>query len=171
MSKKTTERKTKTFIYKGLGIPIKLINAPMKKAAGVWCIDINMNNLMLVILQELIYKPTALTGDELRYIRKYLEMTMAEFGNTFGVSHVAVLKWEHEQNKISPSLELCVRLYVLNYLQAKDKEFREFYNDLSLQQLSKSPKGKIYPLSVDATKEELKVTLKEHHGRRSLLNR
>lgn len=91
MKKNKKERKTKTFIYHGLGLPIKLVNAPMKKAAGVWCIDINMNKLMLLVLHEMIHKPTALTSDELRYIRTYMEMTMTAFGDALGVSHVAVL--------------------------------------------------------------------------------
>jgi len=150
-------KKLKTFIYKGLGIPVKLVNVPMKKAAGEWCIDINMNKLMLAVLQEIIRKQTALTGDELRYIRTYLEMTTTEFGKTFGVSHVAVLKWECEKNRISPALELCIRLYVLNHIDAKDKEFRALYNDIDLQQLSKGPKGKLHYIAVDASTEELKT--------------
>ena len=32
------KRKKKTFIYEGLGFPIKLINVPMKKVFGEWCI-------------------------------------------------------------------------------------------------------------------------------------
>lgn len=151
------KRKVKTFIYKGFGIPVKLVNVSMKKAAGVWCIDINMSKLMRVVLETVIRKPSALTGDELRYIRKYLEMTMAEFGKEFGVSHVAVLKWEGGQNRISSPLELCIRLYVLNSLRVKDKEFRALYNDCSLEQLSKSSKGKVHPIVVDATTEELKI--------------
>ena len=157
MKRATKDRKTKTFIYKGLGIPVKLINAPMKKVFGEWCIDINMNDLMLLVLEEIVHKPSALTGDELRYIRTYLEMTTTAFGKIFGVSHVAVLKWEGEKNRISPSLELCIRLYVLNYLSAKDAEFRALYNELSLEQLAKGQKGKIHPIAVDATSDELKL--------------
>jgi DNA-binding transcriptional regulator YiaG len=159
MKKHKQERKIKTFIYQGLGVPVKLINVPMKKAAGVWCIDINMNKLMLLILQEIIHKPTALTSDELRYIRTYMEMTMSEFGEVLGVSHVAVLKWEGKQNRISPALELCVRLYALNYLRVKDAEFRALYSDLSLKQLSKGQKGEIHPFAVDATTDDLKIAL------------
>ena len=155
MKKPTKDRKIKTFIYEGLGVPVKLINAPMKKAAGEWCIDIDMNNLMLVVLQKIIHKPVALTGKELRYIRTYLEMTKTAFGKIFGVSHVAVLKWEDEQNRISPALELCLRLYVLNHLHAKDKDFRALYNDISLQQLSKNSKGEMLLIAVDT--EELKT--------------
>lgn len=159
MKKTGKDRKIKTFLYKGLGISVKLVNVPMKKAAGVWCLDINMNKLMLFILREIIHKPNALTGDELRYIRKHLQMTTTEFGKTFGVSHVAVLKWESGKNRISPPLELCIRLHVLNYLRAKDKEFRALYNDLSLQNLSQSPKGKIHPLVINAATEDLKIAL------------
>lgn len=159
MKKLTKNRKIKTFTYKGLGVPVKLVNVPMIKIAGEWCLDIDMNKLMLLVLEEIIHKPTALIGDELRYIRTYLEMTTTEFGKTFGVSHVAVLKWESEQNRISPALELCVRLYVLNHLRAKDKEFRALYNDINLHQLSKGQKGKIYHIAVDATTEELKIAL------------
>lgn len=159
MKSSKKERKIETFVYKGLGVPVKLVNVPMKKAAGEWCIDIDMNKLMLVVLQEIIHKPTALTGEELRYIRTYLEMSMAKFGKIFGVSHVAVLKWEGEQNRISPALELCIRLHVLNQLHAKDKDFRALYNEIDLPRLSKGPKGKIYSIAIDATTEELKLAL------------
>ena len=152
-------RKKKTFIYEGLGFPIKLINVPMKKEFGDWYIDINMNKLMLVVLEALTHKPIALTGDELSFIRSYLEMTTTEFGKAFGVSHVAVLKWESGENKVSPAMELCIRLYMLDHLHAKDAEFRALYKKLSLEQLSKSKKGKIHPLVIDATTEDLKIAL------------
>jgi len=121
------DRKKKTFIFEGLGFPIKLINAPMNKVLGEWYIDINMNKLMLVVLEALIHKPIPLTGDELGFIRSYLEMTTTAFGKSFGVSHVAVLKWESGENNVSPALELCIRLYILDHLHAKDAEFRVLY--------------------------------------------
>jgi DNA-binding transcriptional regulator YiaG len=131
----------------------------MKKVFDEWCIDINMNKLMVVVLEALIHKPTALSPDELGFIRSYLEMTTTEFGKTFGVSHVAVLKWESGKNKISASLDLCIRLYVLDFLKAKDKDFRALYKELNLQQLSKEPKKKIHPIAVEATSDELKIAL------------
>lgn len=152
-------KKKETFIYEGLGFPIKLINVPMKKVFGNWCIDINMNKLMLVVLEALIHKPITLTSDELRFIRSYLNMTTTEFGKAFGVSHVAVLKWENGKNRISPALELCIRSHVLDCLKPKGKEFRALYKELSLEQLSKDQKRKIHPITVDATTEDLKIAL------------
>ncbi len=56
------ERKKETFIYEGLGFPIKLIDTPMKKVYGEWVIDIDMNALQLFVFKELIHKPVPLTG-------------------------------------------------------------------------------------------------------------
>ena len=153
------DRKKETFIFEGLGFPIKLINAPMKKIFGEWCIDINMNKLMLVVFEALIRKPVALTPDELGFIRSYLQMTSTAFGKTFGVSHAAVLKWESGENRISPALELCIRLYALDHLKAKDKEFRALFKEVGVENLSKKKKGKIHPISIDATTSDLKIAL------------
>ncbi len=56
-------------------------------------------------------------------------------------------------------LEICIRLYLLNVLRAKDKEFRALFNELSLEQLSKSRNKKVHPIAVDATTDELKIAL------------
>lgn len=94
------DRKVETFVYEDLGFPIILVDAPIRKAFGEWVIDINFNKLRTEVMNFLIHKQTALTGEELRFIRKHLEMTTTEFGKALGVSHVTVLKWESGQNKI-----------------------------------------------------------------------
>lgn len=142
-------KKTKTFIYKGLGIPVKLINAPMKKILGKWAIDIDFNKLQLAVLHALLYKPTPLSGDELRYIRKFLEMSTTEFGKIFGVSHVAVLKWEGGQTHPPLSTDIYIRLYALNFQHAKDKEFRSLYNTINVESFLKHKREKTRPLSID----------------------
>ena len=50
------------------------------------------------------------------------------------------------------------RLHILNHLRVKDNEFRALYNEIPLQQLSKSSKGKIYQIAIDIP-EELAVAL------------
>ena len=114
---------------------------------------------MLVVVEALAYKPMALSADELRFIRTYLQMTTTEFGKAFGVSHVAVLKWENGNNKVSPPLEFYIRLFILDHLHVGDSEFRNFYKDTSLQEMSQKNSKKIHPLVVDATTEDLKIAL------------
>lgn len=142
--------KTSTFIYKDLGVPVKLIKAPMKKICGKWVIDLDMELLQRVVLEAIIHKPSLLSGREISYIRKYMYLSMEEFGKTFGVSHVAVSKWENSKNGISPALDVCIRLRIMEYLKVKDVEFRQLYRDLDLSKLSKEKKIKLETLIINA---------------------
>lgn len=64
-------------------------------------------------------------------------------------------KWE---KKIKPFLELCLRLYVMDRLNVKDKEFRNFYNKISIDQFSQNF-DKQFPLIVVDASEDLKIAL------------
>jgi DNA-binding transcriptional regulator YiaG len=146
--------KKETFIFNGLGFPIKLINAPMKKMLGEWVLDVDMNELMRVVIEGLIKQPYALTGAQLRFIRSYLEMTTEKFGKLCGVSHSAVLHWENERNAITPALDGFIRMRLQDLLKTSDSEFRKFFKKLDLGQLSIH---KSLQMSVDASEGRIKV--------------
>src|SRR5438445_164311 len=102
------KKKLKHFLYEGLGFPIHLMNVPMLKTRGKWTPDIDYNKLQQVVLLALAEKPLSLTGNEIKFIRKYFRKTLTAFGQEFGVSHVAVIDWEGEENrpiKINPATE------------------------------------------------------------------
>ena len=109
-------KKRKTFTFEGLGFPIKLVNVPMKKMVGEWVLDINFNKLQLAVLESLIRKPAPLNGDELKFMRKFLNMSTTEFGKIFGVTHAAVVKWEGGQTHANLSTDVCIRLYMFDHL-------------------------------------------------------
>lgn len=115
-----TNTKTKTFIFEGLGFPIRLINVPMKKVVGEWVLDINFNKFQLVVLDCLIRKPAPLTGDELKFMRKFLNLSTTDFGKIFGVTHAAVVKWENGNTRANLSTEVCIRLHLFDHLKVKD---------------------------------------------------
>lgn len=142
------ERKTETFVYEGLGFPIKLIKCPMKKVCGEWVLDINLDKLQMDMLKALIHKPVPLTGAELRFIRKFLELSTTAFGKLVGVSHPAVLKWEKNQVHINPATEIYIRLHVLQTLRAKDREFRNLYEQISIENLLKHKNDNNIPISI-----------------------
>ena len=142
-------RKTETFVYEGLGFPILLVNAPLRKTLGEWVIDIDFDKLRSAALNFLIHKPTSLTADEMRFIRKHLGMTTTEFGKALGVSHVAVLKWESGENRILPTTDLCVRMYVLRRLHAKNEDFGKLIYEILPEQLSQL-KTSTEPLRIEA---------------------
>ena len=146
-----TKQKRDTFIYEGLGFPVRLINVPMKKVFGEWVIDINFNLLQIAALHMLARKPTALTGGEIRFIVDFLRMSTRDFARIFSVSHAAVLKWVNEKSKMNPSTEVYLRLYLLNYLKVPDKEFKKAYLKVTPANLN-DPNTEESPFEIDAAK-------------------
>ena len=145
------DKKRKTLIYTGLGFPIRLINAPMRKVYGKWAFDFSMGLFQEVVLHMLATKPSPLTGPELRFIIDYFELSYRDFAKLLGVSHAAVVKWEKEKSKMNPNTEVSLRLYILNYLKVSDQEFRKRYLELSKQNLSNAEREKT-PLDIDLDK-------------------
>lgn len=135
----------KKFLYEGLGFPIHLLNAPMIQTRGEWTPDIDYNKLQRIVLMSLVSKPRSLTGNQIRFIRKYFGKTLQAFGLEFGTSHVAVIDWEKQGNnpvKINPATEKCIRLFIIDQLDVEDKKFRQSYHEIELQRLSHEQKAK-----------------------------
>ncbi len=149
------EKKKKTFVYDAFGFPIKLINVPMKKVVGEWVIDVNFDTLEKMVLRLLIRKAAPFTGAELRFIRKYLGLTTTEFGKLLGVTHVAVVKWESGKTHPSIPADIYVRLYVIDQLNVKDKEFRTLFEETTPTTLKKAKKKKVAPLKINVEEEML----------------
>lgn len=124
----------KQFEYDGLGFPVILLNFPMTEVRGIQVPDIDYNLLQRNILLVLCQKPFPLTGNEMRFIRQFLQMTYTDFAKKFGVTHASVIHWEKSRNafaKISPTTELCIRLHILDVLHAKNKLFRETFKNFN----------------------------------------
>jgi len=146
------EKKEETFTYQDLGFPIVLVNCPMKKVFGEWMLDINLADLQLNVLRALTRKTSPLNQDELRFIRKYFELTTTEFGKIFGVTHAAVLKWEGGQSHLNPTTEIVIRLFILDRLSARNEDIGKLYHELHIADLVKKrhSKTEFEPLKIDA---------------------
>lgn len=143
------EKKIENVIYEDLGFPILLINCPMKKSFGEWFLDIDLEKLQRGLLELLIRKPVPLTGDEIRFIRKYFELTTTEFGKLFYVTHSAVLKWEKDDTP-PPTTDVCIRFFVLERLHKKDSEFGKLYREVHFED-SQNKKISHEPLRIEAS--------------------
>jgi DNA-binding transcriptional regulator YiaG len=144
-------RKKETFVYKGLGFPILLVDVPMRKRVGEWTLDIDFDQLEKCALLMLVEKPAQLTGKEIRFIRHYLNMSTHKFADILGVTHVAILNWEKDGKKMNVGTEYILRLYVLNHLKVTDKEFRSKYLKLDPKSIAKR-QAESPPLEIDAEK-------------------
>jgi hypothetical protein len=140
----------KRFIDRGCGFPITLFNVPMVKVHGIWTPKINYNELALVVLRALAHKESRLTGDEVKFIRTYFELTLQMFAKRFCVTHVAALKWEKAHNQLTAmswTTEKDIRLFILSNLAAKADELVHLYHELVLL-----PDRKPGPIHLDAKK-------------------
>jgi hypothetical protein len=123
----------KQFVDHGCGFPVVLHNVPMIYVRGVWTPDINYAELHRMVLRALARKPARLTGNQVKFIRQYFDLTLAEFGNYFDVSHPAVLKWENagdDATSMKWPMERDLRLFILDRLEESPDSLGELYKEL-----------------------------------------
>lgn len=132
---KPERKRRKVFVYDGFGFPVELRNLPMVLVRGVWTPDVDLNRLSAMLLSALAHKPARLTGDEIRFIRISLSMTLVEFASRFTVSHPAVMKWERAGSQPTAMVwatEKDVRLELLRRARVSPTAFFDAYGELAL---------------------------------------
>lgn len=139
----------KEYRYEGLGVPVILEDAPMIKIRGKWTLDIDVNDLQSALFRAMSEKPVRLSGNEIRFIRHYVRMTLDQFANRFGVKHSAVIKWEKfgaNSSNMNWATEKDIRLFVLVRSNATDKKFKDTYKEL---RNVRSSQRRLHRLNVD----------------------
>jgi DNA-binding transcriptional regulator YiaG len=127
-------KRQKVFVYEGFGFPVELRNVRMVLVRGAWTPDVDFNRLSAMLLAALAHKPARLTGDEVRFIRMSLSMSLVEFASRFAVSHPAVMKWERSGSQATAmawATEKDVRLELLRRVRVKPTAFVDAYGELT----------------------------------------
>ena len=113
----------KSYIDYGLGFPVQILDAPLKKIQGEWALDLNFEKYEKTVLFALALKPARLTGNEVKFIRHHFAMDLKKFGKRFGdVAHSAVIKWEKfsdEPTNMNWATEKDIRLAIVDKLRPK----------------------------------------------------
>lgn len=147
------ERKIKLqHIDYGCGFPVILVNVHMMKVRGEWIPDINYNEFEKAVLLSLCHKPCKLSGNEIRFIRLYFDMTLQAFAKRFGVQHPTVVKWENckdSTTNMTIGTEKDIRLFVIKELKGQ-KSIGSLYIELEKKSLDNSYSDE--PLQVDMEK-------------------
>jgi putative zinc finger/helix-turn-helix YgiT family protein len=66
------------------------------------------------IAQQLLKKDSLLTGKEIVYLRKEMNIKAKDLAQTLGVTKVTVSRWENEKEQISPACDRLIRLLYNN---------------------------------------------------------
>jgi len=69
--------------------------------------------IMRRIALTVVRKPYRLTGDEVRFLRKHLQMTGEEFGAVCQVDRTTVSKWENGETPVGPQSDALIRMVAL----------------------------------------------------------
>ncbi len=128
MSKKITKK----YIYTGLGFPIELYNVEMVKVHGEFHPKIDVRKIADQAIESLVTQKTRFTGNQIKFIRTYLSMSLRTFATVVNESHMAVKKWENfgdSSTKMDANIESMLRLYIYDHIiKANKKNKDNFYN-------------------------------------------
>ncbi|KTD40827.1 hypothetical protein [Legionella parisiensis] len=112
-----------TFLYDGLGFPIKLENVEMININDEWLPKIDVQYIADKIIKKLATQEKRLTGNQVKFIRSYFSMPLREFGEiVVHESHTALSKWEKFEDEITnmnENTEQVLRLYIIEQTQTK----------------------------------------------------
>jgi DNA-binding transcriptional regulator YiaG len=88
--------------YLGLGFPIKLKNVICLKIHEQWHPKIDVEKVADDAFHHLIEKASTspLTGNEIEFIRTYLNLSKKAFGEKFNVAHTTISRWEKAGNQV-----------------------------------------------------------------------
>jgi len=78
--------------------------------------------LLNTLTKTIILKPSALTGPEIRYLRRCVRKKAADFARLVGVSSVQVSRWENDHNPPERSADKLMRLLAARSVALKDSD-------------------------------------------------
>jgi len=110
--KLSTDAEPYLFVGSGLGnvylvgVEYEVNEATSEQSAVIPCLP----NLMEAIGKVLVEKKTALTADELRFLRKRLRLASKAFAELVGLSSEQYSRIENEAATLTPTVERVVRL-------------------------------------------------------------
>jgi transcriptional regulator with XRE-family HTH domain len=85
--------------------------------------------LLHLIARDLISKPTALGGEEIRFLRKRLGQKQTEFARNLGIEPETLSRAENDHNALKESTDKLIRLYYA-FEANDDVHLNEFRSDI-----------------------------------------
>jgi len=101
--------------------------------SGEWHPKIDARKIAESVIRELPFQVERLTGNQIKFIRTYFEMSLRNFGTkVVNETHSAVAKWEKFGNKstnMDINIEVMLRLYIYEKVAIKNKKQKAQFFD------------------------------------------
>lgn len=120
--------------YEGFGFPILLRGVKYKTEGKHKYPEIPHQQVAKALFIAVLKKPAPLTGAELKFLRKYLDLNQTAFAKLIGSpNHVNIVQWEAKDQ--GPTLmqqqsELLARIKIVMEYAKREIRFAEYYRDL-----------------------------------------
>jgi len=72
-----------------------------------------LNELMRALALAVVKQPFRLQGEDVKFLRKYLNMTQAEFAGLLDIHKTNLSKWENNEDRIGDQSDRLIRTVVL----------------------------------------------------------
>lgn len=105
-----------TYLYTESGLPnVVLVGVEVRRCASCGHHELvlpRVTELHRTIAHAVIHKRARLSGPEVRFLRKYLGWSGADFARHVGVDPSTVSNWENDKDPIGPASDRLLRLMV-----------------------------------------------------------
>lgn len=140
--------KRENYRYLASGLPnVTLVGVTVRRCAKCGEHEVvipQIEELHRVLAVAVARRPSRLTKDEIRFLRKYLGYSGVDFAKLISVKPETVSRWENGRERIGPSTEKLIRMLVLRTQPVRDYpiDFLAAISDAAPpKQLGVRPKG------------------------------
>lgn len=121
--------KIKNYQWNGFGFPVVFSELPAVKIRGELIPDVDLNQFAKPLILIICSKQLApLSGNQVKFIRNYLNMSLREFAKFMDVTHQSVMRWEKKTKsaaRIDINTEIVLRLKILKELNSDAQSIKE----------------------------------------------
>jgi DNA-binding transcriptional regulator YiaG len=147
----TLLRQEKNFEYFGAGVPAVISYVTFESFGSDWIPLLDYEAVEEFLARKVATKVTRLTGDDVRFLRQWLEISMADLAGHFGYTAPAVHKWQQRRSRAAGmhwTAETQLRLLVLDKLGVTPTAFRSAFRSLAKQ----LPEAEATPIYIPGAK-------------------
>jgi DNA-binding transcriptional regulator YiaG len=116
----------KKYIFTAFGFPVLLHNVVIKESkSGDEYADINIKDLEKFVVKALIKSSIALTGAKLKFIRKFLKLSLRDLGHELEIPHTNIKLWEdniNDKTGLNPTQEARLKYLVFLYIHTLEQK-------------------------------------------------
>lgn len=121
--------KIKNYIFHGFGFPVIFDELPAIRLRGELVPDVDFSKFSTDLIKHICTKQEfPLSGNQVKFFRYSLNLSMREFAKLVGVRHQSIMRWEsndHLPAKMEAPTEIVLRLLMLNKFKGTHKQVLE----------------------------------------------